>query len=117
MANVIPFQKTNPVVSIEKYIRPISQTLITANFFESIIMKWMDEAIEDEIDVTQFGGISGTSTTYILVEMVHLWYKSTYKLDSYVRVVMLDVSKAFDLINHIIYYAKSYRCMVCRDVL
>ena len=28
----------------------------------------------------------------VLVEMVHLWYKATYKLDYDVR-VMLDVSK------------------------
>ena len=56
--------------------------------------------IEGEIDAKQFGGISGTSTTDVLVELVHMWYKATDKLNSYVRVVMLDFSKAFDLINH-----------------
>ena len=54
--------------------------------FESIIMKWVDETIEGEIDAKQFGGISGTSTTDVLVELVHMWYKAT--------------DKAFDLINH-----------------
>ena len=100
MANVIPLPKTSPPVSIEKVIRPISLTLIAAKVFESIIMKWVDETIEGEIDAKQFGGISGTSTTDVLVELVHMWYKATDKLNSYVRVVMLDFSKAFDLINH-----------------
>ena len=100
MANVIPLPKTSPPVSIEKDIRPISLTPIAAKVFESIIMKWVDETIEGEIDAKQFGGISGTSTTDVLVELVHMWYKATDKLNSYVRVVMLDFSKAFDLINH-----------------
>ena len=63
-------------------------------------MKWVDETIEGEIDAKQFGGISGTSTTDVLVELVHMWYKATDKWNSYVRVVMLDFSKAFELINH-----------------
>ena len=33
------------------------------------------------------------------VEMVHLWYKATEKVDYY-RVVMLDPSKAIDLMHH-----------------
>ena len=50
MANVIPLPKSNPPMSIEKDIKPISLTSIAAKVFESIIMKWVDEAIEDEID-------------------------------------------------------------------
>ena len=97
MATVV---KNKPPVSIEKDIRPISLTPIAAKVFESIIMKWVDDTIEGEIDDKQIGGISGTSTTDVLVELVHMWYKTTDKLNSYVRVVMLDFSKAFDLINH-----------------
>ena len=98
MVNVIPLPKTSPPVSIEKDIRPISLTPIAAKVFESIIMKWVDETIEGKIDAKQFGGISGKSTD-VLVELVCMWYKAT-ELNSYVRVAMLDLSKAFDLINH-----------------
>ena len=42
----------------------------------------------------------GTATTDALVEMTHKWYEETGVLNTYVRVVMLDFSKAFDLINH-----------------
>ena len=39
-------------------------------------------------------------STGVHAEMVHLRYKAPDKLDFYVRVVMLDFSKAFNLINH-----------------
>ena len=67
MANVIPLPKTSPPVAIEKDIRLISLIPIAAKVFESIIMKWVDETIEGETDAKQFGGISGTSTTDVLV--------------------------------------------------
>ena len=35
-----------------------------------------------------------------LVEMIRIWSEATDKLDHYVRVALLDYSKAFDLINH-----------------
>ena len=44
--------------------------------------------------------MGGASTTDILVEMIHRWSEATDKLDHYVRVALLDFSKAFDLINH-----------------
>ena len=63
-------------------------------------MKYVDDIVCDTIDSKQFGGITGTSTTDALVAMTHRWYEATDKLNTYVRVVMLDFSKAFDLINH-----------------
>ena len=55
------------------------------------------------VDPKQFGGLAGTSTTDALVEMTHnfhKWYEATDKPNTYVRIVLLDFSKAFDLINH-----------------
>ena len=63
-------------------------------------MKWVDDIVGDKIDDMQFGGLCGTSTTDALVELTHMWYEATDNLKTYVRVVMLDFSKAFDLINH-----------------
>ena len=83
-ANVIPLPKRNSPVSIEKYIRPISLTPIDAKAFESIIMEWIDEQMYGKIDNKQFGGISGTSTTDVLLEMVNKWYESTNNLDPYI---------------------------------
>ena len=63
-------------------------------------MEWVDDTIVSNVDQKQFGGLAGTSTTDALVEMTHNWYEATDTLNTYVRIVLLDFSKAFDLINH-----------------
>ena len=68
--------------------------------FESIVMKWVDHILENKIDDKQFGGGAGTSTTDALVEMIHHWCEATDRCGTYVRIVLLDFAKAFDLINH-----------------
>ena len=100
MANVIPLPKTKPIISVETDIRPISLTPIVAKVFESIVWGWVDDIVDERIDDNQFGGVGGTSTTDALVEMTHKWYEATDVLNNYVRVVLLDFSKAFDIINH-----------------
>ena len=99
-ANIIPLPKTKPLMSVNTDIRPISITPIAAKFRESIIMKYVDDIVCDAMGSKQFGGTAGTSTTDALVEMTHRWYEATDILNTYVRVVMLDFSKAFDLIDH-----------------
>ena len=100
MANIIPLPKSNPPVSIHKDIRPISLTPIAATVFQSIVMEWVDDTIVSDVDPKQFPGLAGTSTTDALVEMTHKWYEATDTWNTYVRIVLLDFSKAFDLINH-----------------
>ena len=75
MANVIPLPKTKPMISVETDIRPISLTPNVAKVFESIVLGWVDDIVGDRIDVNQFGGVGGTSTTDALVEMTHKWYE------------------------------------------
>ena len=99
-ANIIPLPKNKPLTSVKTDIRPISLTPIDAKVFESIIIKYVDDIACHIIDSKQFGGLAGTSTTEAFVEMTHRWYEATDKLNTYVRVVMLYFSKAFDLINH-----------------
>ena len=77
MANVIPLPKTKPMISVETDIRPISLTPIVAKVFESIVLGSVDDIVGDRIDDNQFGGVGGTSTTDVLVEMTHTWYDAT----------------------------------------
>ena len=100
MANVIQLPTTKPIISIETDIRPISLTPIVAKVFEYIVLGWVDDIVGERIDDNPFGGVGGTSTTDALVEMTHKWYEATDVLNNYERVVLLDFSKAFDLINH-----------------
>ena len=99
-ATVIPLPKKRPPESIENDIRPIALTPILAKIFESIVLKWVDNIIIPQIDDKQFGGMTGTGTTDALVEMLHKWYEATDEPGTTVRVLFLDYSKAFDLINH-----------------
>ena len=34
--------------------------------------------------------------------MTHKWYEATDELNTYIRMAMVDFSKAFDLINHLV---------------
>ncbi len=45
-------------------------------------------------------GPAGTGTTDALVEMLHKWYEATDEPGTTVRVLFLEYSKAFYLINH-----------------
>ena len=78
----------------------ISLTPIASKTLESIILNMVNEKIEENNKRNQFGGMGGASTTDALVEMIHRWSEATDELDHYVRVALLDFSKAFDLINH-----------------
>ena len=75
-------------------------TPIIAKVFESLVLKWVDVYVKPQIDDKQYGGMTGTCTADALVEMLHKVYESTDVTDNFVRVLFLDYSKAFDLINH-----------------
>ena len=107
-ATIVPVPKKHPPGSLENDIRPISLTPILAKVFEGIVLNWVDDVISPQIDERQFGGLAGTGTTDALVEMVHTWYEATDKPDTFVRVLLVDYSKAFDHINHDILIAKLY---------
>ena len=99
-ANIVPIPKKSPPTVVEKDVCPISLTLIVSKVFESMVLKWVDHVIRPKLEPRQFGSISRTCTTDALVEMVHQWYEATDTRQTCVRILLLDYSKAFDLINH-----------------
>ena len=105
-ATVVPVPKKHPPGSLENDIRPISLTPILAKAFEGIVLNWVDDVITPQIDERQFGGLAGTGTTDALVEMFHSWCEATDTPESFVRVLLVDYSKAFDHINHELLIAK-----------
>ena len=112
MATVIPLSNKHPPVTIDNDIRPTSFTPIIAKLFESLVLKWVDVYVKPKIDDKQYGGMAGTCTTDALVEMLHKWYESTDVTGNFVRVLFLDYSKAFALINRDILSNKMARMEV-----
>ena len=98
-ANVVPVPKVHPPRSIESDLRPISLTPILAKQLESFVGEWLLEEIGEKLDLEQFGATKGLSTTDALIDITHHWHIAIHDRDD-VRVLLLDYSKAFDLVDH-----------------
>ena len=99
-ANVTPVPKVPNPRDFTKDFRPISITSIPAKAVESFPVQWMYQAIEEHIDPNQFGGIKDSSTAMALLKMVDYIAKHTDKPGTFVRMLLVDFAKAFDLVDH-----------------
>ena len=98
-ATVIPIPKVTHARKIEEDLRPISLTAVLSKQLESIVGGWILDIIVDKLDVRQYGGMKGLSTTHALVDMVHNWLVAAdERMASHV--VLLDYRKAFDYVDH-----------------
>jgi len=98
-ANIVAIPKTKPQKSVDQDLRPISLTPTISKVFESLVGRWMLNAIGDKFDSKQFGAIRGRSTSHALVDIVHKWHKALDEQRS-VRAVFVDYAKAFDHVDH-----------------
>ena len=81
-------------------LRPISLTPVISKVLEHFVCKWIRQAVEDRFNPRQFGAIRGSSTTHGLVELTHYVHAELDKPGHHVRALLLDYSKAFDMVNH-----------------
>ena len=65
----------------------------------------MLDYIVDRLDVNQYGGLKGLSTTHALVDMVHTWLLTAEERKAS-HVVLLDYRKAFDHVDHTVLVTK-----------
>ena len=98
-ANVTPLPKVTPPRAIESDIVPISLTPVLAKQLEAIIGSYIVRALEGKFDPCQFGGVKGLSTTHALIDMLHKWHTMVHNGET-VRILFLDYSKVFDLVDH-----------------
>ena len=78
----------------------LSLTSVLSKVQESYAVEWIIEDVQEEISVSQFGGLAGSSAVLALVYLVHNWHKNMDSVGKVVRVSLLDFRKAYDLINH-----------------
>ena len=104
-AIVIPIPKVNRPRIISKDLRPISLTAVLSKQLEKIIGGWMLNNIVDRLDMNQYGGLRGLSTTHALVDMIHTRLLTAEERKAS-HVVLLDYRKAFDHVDHTVLVTK-----------
>ena len=88
-----------PPEHIKADLIPISLTAVLCKQMEEFVVKWVLDIVQDRIDPNQYGSIKKSSTTHALVDLLHQCYTSTDASKQYAGILLLDFSKAFDLIN------------------
>jgi len=100
-AIVTPVPKVSHPASLSDF-RPISVTPVLSRIAEKLIVKqWLRHSIPVDSTVDQYAFKPTGSTTCALVSLIH---EIVHMLEnnSYVRCIMVDFSKAFDTVDHVI---------------
>jgi hypothetical protein len=106
VARVIPVFKAGSRDSANNY-RPISTLHVLNKIFEKVMYVRLDEYIRkySVLSVNQFGFKRGSSTVDAVLRFSDEVY-NVFNSKSYLLAVMLDFSKAFDTVNHLILLGK-----------
>ena len=102
-ALVTPVLKVKTLSEYRGYmdLRPISVTLILSRMTERIIVRrYLWPSIRGEMTEDQFGFRPSGSTTSALVNIIYNIYQMFDDGNDYVRCLLINYSKAFDVINH-----------------
>ncbi len=96
---ITPIQKNPNNISVDS-LRPITQTNIYSKIMEQFMFEKIYNQVINKLDTNQYGAVRRSSTAYYLVSLFNFVFKSLEKPNTYVVVVLLDLSKAFDLVDH-----------------
>ena len=99
-ANTCPLPKSAPPRNIKKDLRPISLTPILSKGIEFYARDWFMNIFKPHIDEFQYGSQSECSTVIALAHLMHSWLQSLENTKSVIRILLIDFSKAFDLVDH-----------------
>lgn len=99
-ANVVPLHKKDLKCSISNY-RPISLLSTVSKIFEKVVFKYIFNHFRDNFILSNFqhGFLPGKSTCTQLLEVFQT-FCSAVDMGKEVRVIFLDISKAFDKVWH-----------------
>jgi hypothetical protein len=99
-ARVTPIPKINPPLLIESDLRPISVTSGISKVAESFVCQLFNRHFDNFVDSNQFGCTSKRSTVHALIKISTLLFKSSDSSSNIIRILFIDFSKAFDLVDH-----------------
>ena len=86
--------------NLEKDVRPISITCPVSKVAEFFIDKFFTQHFVDHLDPDQHGSATGRSTVTALIQLTHTLFVSSDDCHNIIRVLFVDFSKAFELIDH-----------------
>ena len=104
LADLTPIHKKLAKISKKNY-RPVSILPLVSKIFERILKKQMNPKVESFLSPYLCGYRKGFSTEYALVSMIEKW-KKILDQGGYAGGILMDLSKAFDTINHELLVAK-----------
>ena len=104
LADLTPVHKKLEKINKKNY-RPVSILPLISKIYERILKKQMNPKVENFLSPYLCGYRKGFSTEYALVSMIEKWKKILDK-GGHAGGVLMDLSKAFDTINHELLIAK-----------
>ena len=103
-ADVTPVFKKGNSTSVENY-RPVSVLPVVSKIYERIIQNQINQYAERFLSPYLCGYRKGYNAQYALVSLIERWKKAVDK-KGYAGAVLMDLSKAFDTLNHELLIAK-----------
>ena len=101
--DVTPLPKKTPVRNLKKDLRPIPLTPCLSKVAEDfVVTDHLRPAVTKVLDSNQNRAVPKSSTTIVLLSMIHECITGTDGNGSIVRTILFYYRKAFDLIDHAI---------------
>ena len=93
--------KKSKAPETESDVRLISLTASGSKWMEAFMIQWLDEAIGNKFDFSQYGGLKGHSTVHYLIELVNfILYNQDLANPKATLGIMYDFCKAFNNQDH-----------------
>ena len=94
LADVTPLPKKKPVQILKKDLRPISLTPCISKVAEEFVVRdYIMPAVLDNLDMNQYGAVPRSSTTFALLDMLHVWSEGTDGNGATIRTILFDYRK------------------------
>ena len=105
LADIKPLHKKLATINKENY-RPVSLLPVVSKLFERLMQKQMISHIEKFLSPYLCGYRKGFNAQHALISMIETWKKCLDGVGGFAGAVLMDLSKAFDTINHELLIAK-----------
>ena len=115
LADITPIFKKDDSTLAKNY-RPVSVLPCASKLFERIIQKQLMSYVDKHLSPYLCGYRRGFSAQYALVSLIEKWKESLDK-KGFAGAVLMDLSKAFDTINHELLTAKLHAYGIHKDSL